>query len=53
MGLNPQTGQVGYAGITSPANAPSAITVGALDTKNTVTRSDDVVAPFSSRGPTW
>jgi serine protease AprX len=53
MGLNPQTGQVGYAGITSPANAPSAITVGALDTKNTVTRSDDAVAPFSSRGPTW
>jgi serine protease AprX len=53
MGLNPQTGLVGYAGITSPANAPSAITVGALDTKNTITRSDDVVAPFSSRGPTW
>ena len=53
MGLNPQTGQVGYAGITSPANAPSAITVGAVDTKNTITRSDDVVAPFSSRGPTW
>jgi serine protease AprX len=52
-GLNPQTGEVGYAGITSPANAPSAITVGAVDTKNTVTRSDDVVAPFSSRGPTW
>jgi serine protease AprX len=52
-GLNPQTGQVGYAGITSPANAPSAITVGAVDTKNTISRADDVVAPFSSRGPTW
>ena len=53
MGLNPETGQVGYAGIMSPANAPSAITVGAVDTKNTITRADDVVAPFSSRGPTW
>jgi serine protease AprX len=27
--------------------------VGALDTKNTTSRSDDVVAPYSSRGPTW
>jgi serine protease AprX len=53
MGLNPQTGQVGYAGITSPGNAPSAISVGAVDTKNTITRTDDEVAPFSSRGPTW
>ncbi len=52
-GMNRETGEVGYAGITSPGNAPSAITVGAVDTKNTVTRSDDEVAPFSSRGPTW
>ncbi len=28
-GTNQETGQVGYAGITSPGNAPSAITVGA------------------------
>ena len=52
-GTNPATGQTGYAGIASPANAPSAITVGAVDTRNTVTRTDDQVAPFSSRGPTW
>ena len=52
-GTNAATGQTGYAGITSPANAPSAITVGAVDTRNTVTRTDDQVAPFSSRGPTW
>ena len=44
---------VGYAGITSPGNAPSAITVGALDTRGTVSRLDDQVAPYSSRGPTW
>src|SRR5262249_7602140 len=43
----------GYAGITSPGNAPSAITVGALNTQGTATRDDDVVAPYSSRGPTW
>ena len=33
FGLNPTTGQPGYAGITSPGNAPSAITVGALQTQ--------------------
>jgi serine protease AprX len=42
-----------YAGITSPANAPDAITVGALDTLGTVSRADDQVAWYSSRGPTW
>jgi serine protease AprX len=53
VGRSVTTGAPGYAGILSPANAPSAITVGALDTKNTISRSDDVVAPYSSRGPTW
>jgi serine protease AprX len=53
VGLSTTTGLPGYGGILSPANAPSAITVGALDTRNTTTRSDDVVAPYSSRGPTW
>src|SRR5262249_29617735 len=52
-GINPSTGQSGYAGVTSPCNAPSAICVGATMTQNTVTRTDDVVAPYSSRGPTW
>ncbi len=46
-------GESGYTGINSPANAPSCIAAGAVDTKNTVTRRDDVVAGFSSRGPTW
>ena len=53
LGANPDTGETGYGGITSPGNAPSAITVGAVDTRNTVTRGDDGIAPFSSRGPTW
>ncbi len=43
----------GYASINSPGNAPSAITVGAADGKTTVTRDDDYVPYFSSRGPTW
>jgi len=53
IGRNPQTGEVGYAGITSPGNAPSAITVGAVDTAATRQRQDDAVTPYSSRGPTW
>ena len=48
-----EDGTSGYAGITSPGNAPSAITVGAANNKDTITRLDDVVAPYSSRGPTW
>jgi serine protease AprX len=43
----------GYGSVNSPGNAPSAITVGAADGKTTVTRGDDYVPSFSSRGPTW
>jgi serine protease AprX len=39
-------------GITSPGNSPFALTVGAVNTWGTVTRSDDTVATYSSRGPT-
>jgi serine protease AprX len=46
------TGAPVLGGITSPGNSPAAITVGALDTKGTASTSDDVVAPYSSRGPT-
>ena len=52
-GTNPDTGVSGYAGIASPGNAPSAITVGASNTFGTDGRSDDRVASFSSRGPSW
>jgi serine protease AprX len=38
--------------ITSPGNSPYAITVGAMNTKGTVDRSDDVMTTYSSRGPT-
>lgn len=38
-------------GISTPGNAPGVITVGALNTWNTVGRDDDTVASYSSRGP--
>ena len=53
FGVNPTTGLPGYAGVTSPANAPSAITIGALNTFETVSRLDNRVTDYSSRGPSW
>ena len=52
-GTNPTTGLSGYSGIASPGNAPSAITVGAANTKGTLARDDDRVAHYSSKGPSW
>lgn len=53
FGMNPETGEVGYAGITSPGNAPNALTVGATTIRKSIAREDDRVADYSSRGPTW
>jgi len=52
-GTAPGSDTPGYAGILSPANAPSAIAVGAVKTFDTTTRSDDRIAAYSSRGPSW
>jgi serine protease AprX len=52
-GKNPATGLPGYAGITSPGNAPSAITAGAVAIQNTVAHGDDRIPDYSSSGPTW
>src|SRR5688572_15553963 len=41
-----------YGAVTAPGNSPFAITVGALNTKGTAYRSDDVLASYSSKGPT-
>src|SRR5271165_776890 len=46
-------GRNGYATILSPGNSPHAITVGAMKTEFTITRSDDLIASYSSRGPTY
>ena len=42
----------GFGTILSPGNDPSVITVGAMDDSNTVAREDDVLAPYSAKGPT-
>ncbi len=52
FGLDPDGRRV-YGGIASPGISPAAITVGAADTHGTDARSDDTVAVWSSRGPTW
>src|SRR5207249_4945550 len=41
----------GFGTITSPGNEPTALTVGAMDDGNTVTTTDDVLAAYSSKGP--
>ena len=41
-----------YGAITSPANSPYSIAVGAIDTHDTARRSDDTLATYSSKGPT-
>jgi serine protease AprX len=53
FGVNKKTGEPGYAGIASPGNAPSAITSGSTNMFDTISRLDDRVSAFSSRGPTW
>ena len=45
-------GRTVLGSITTPGNAPSVITVGALNTWNTSYPSDDTVTTYSSRGPT-
>jgi serine protease AprX len=43
---------MGYATIMSPGVDPYVITVGATNTNGTPNRSDDIMASFSSKGPT-
>ena len=45
-------GAFGQGGILSPGNDPYAITVGAADTQQTPSTSDDTVCSYSSVGPT-
>jgi serine protease AprX len=42
-----------YGSIVSPAHSPHVITVGAMNPLGTPQRSDDIMATFSSRGPTF
>jgi serine protease AprX len=43
----------GYGTITAPGNDPYAITVGAMKTLGTPSRADDLIASYSSKGPTF
>jgi serine protease AprX len=52
LGRNAQ-GLPQYGGITAPGNAPWVLTVGASSHNGTISRADDTVAPFSSRGPSF
>ena len=45
-------GTGGYATETSPGNDPYVLTVGAMKPMDTATRSDDLIASYSSKGPT-
>ena len=42
----------GYGTITAPGNDPYVITVGAMKTNATASRADDLIASYSSKGPT-
>src|SRR6185437_9381027 len=45
-------GNAGYGTINAPGNDPYVITVGAMRSMGTITRSDDLIASYSSKGPT-
>jgi serine protease AprX len=45
-------GELGPGAISKPGDDPFVLTVGAADLKNPGATGDDVVAPFSSKGPT-
>jgi serine protease AprX len=51
-GRDNSMGTNGYATITAPGNDPYVITVGAMKTEGTPTRTDDLIASYSSKGPT-
>lgn len=51
-GRDNAAGNNGYGTITAPGNDPFVITVGAMKTMGTYERSDDLIASYSSKGPT-
>ena len=51
-GRDNSQGTNGYGTISAPGNDPYVITVGAMKTMGTPTRTDDLIASYSSKGPT-
>ena len=49
LALNPE----GYGTIEAPGNDPYVLTVGAVNTNNTEAIADDVMATYSSKGPSF
>ena len=45
-------GSNGYGTVAAPGNDPFVITVGAMKSMDTLTRTDDQIASYSSKGPT-
>jgi serine protease AprX len=52
LGKDRVTGKTMYGAITAPGNAPWVLTVGAYSHVGTLSRYDDTIAGYSSRGPT-
>ena len=50
-GRDNSVGNDGYGTIQSPANDPYVITVGAMKAMGTYSRTDDLIASYSSKGP--
>jgi serine protease AprX len=50
-GRNNSVGEHGYGTINAPGNDPYVITVGAMKAMDTYSRTDDLVASYSSKGP--
>ena len=51
-GRNNSGGNRGYGTILAPGNDPYVITVGAMKSMSTTSRNDDLIASYSSKGPT-
>ncbi len=51
-GRDNSAGTSGYGTITAPGNDPYVITVGAMKTMASPARADDLIASYSSKGPT-
>src|SRR5581483_11130882 len=51
-GRNNTYGNLGYGTINAPGNSPYVITVGAMNTVQTLSSSDDKMTSYSSKGPT-
>ena len=51
-GRDNSVGEQGYGTITAPGNDPYVITAGAMKTMGTSSSADDLIASYSSKGPT-